>query len=383
MSSNLLVSLVSEQTIPNVQMIKQLDGKINQYLFISTESMEKTGQRRWIINATHIEPEKLMHPIIVDQFSFSSIEENLDKIDFSVFNRIYVNLTGGTKVMTLAAFEFFKEVGAEIYYLTGRANERIKVSPGRKKTMDKISARVTLNEYLTAYGFEFRETADSGIEPDFTKHFFGLYTVKESILPGNLIINALREKYRGKGVKLNDLEGLIEFLVQIGYPVKSDKLSKYEVKYLTGEWFEEWVYQKLLEEKLAVPENIKAGIVLSKKSREGETVPNEMDVLFIHADTLYTIECKTSVFQKLYNPSNSQGQTEKLVSIIGDVIYKSDSLQKSFGLNARTNIFILNSKEEDKVISNSQQDRARLSGIKIFYLEDLANCQSLTHLLEI
>jgi Domain of unknown function (DUF1887) len=383
MSNNLLVSLVSEQTIPNVQMIKQLNGLIDQYLFISTESMENTGQRNWIINATHIQPENLLEPKIVDQFSFSSIEENLDQIDFSVFDKIYVNLTGGTKVMTLAAFEFFKEVGAEIYYLTGRANERIKVSPGRKKSIDKINAKVTLSEYLYAYGFEIKETTGSGIDEVYTKKFFDLYTSKESGLPGHPMINTLREKHRDKGVKISDLDGLNEFLTQIDFPLSSDKLSKYEVKYLTGEWFEEWVHSKLQEEGIADVDNIKSGMVLSKKSREGEMVPNEMDVLFIHSDTLYTIECKTSVFHKVYNPADNDGQTGKLVSIIGEVIYKSDSMQKSFGLFAKTNIFILNSKDEKKVISESQKDRAKLSGIKIFYLDDLVNCQSLSQLMGI
>lgn len=395
MNKTLLVSLVSDQTIPNVQMIKQLNGFVNQFLFISTEAMEKSGQRNWIINANKLLPENVMEPVIVDQFSFTSMEEHLDKIDFSDFDKIYVNLTGGTKVMTLAAFEFFKEVGAEIYYLTGRENERIKLSPGRRKIVDKINVKVTLSEYLTAYGFDIVETKGSGIEADFTDKFFELYTANLSQLPNHPMINLLRDKYRDKGLIIASLEGLNEFLSQIEFPVHAAKLTKYEVKYLTGEWFEEWVQNKLKAENIIDPGNLKSGIVLSKNSKEGEMVPNEMDVLFIHSNTLYTIECKTSVFHRIYlssvTPKETDGKIEDkieerdsaVVSIIGDVIYKSDSLQKSFGLFANTNIFLLNSKSEKKVISISQRDRAKLSKIKIFYLEDLIHCKSITELLGI
>lgn len=37
----LLISLVSDQTLPNVQLIKEFKKEVTDYLFISTEKMEK------------------------------------------------------------------------------------------------------------------------------------------------------------------------------------------------------------------------------------------------------------------------------------------------------------------------------------------------------
>ena len=43
----ILVSLISDQTIPNVQFIKE--KIVDEYLFISSEAMEKKGILNWIL----------------------------------------------------------------------------------------------------------------------------------------------------------------------------------------------------------------------------------------------------------------------------------------------------------------------------------------------
>ena len=140
MSKTLLVSLVSDQTIPNVHLINEYGSQIDQYLFISTQAMEKKGVRQWIVNACHLPGESLLPAVVVDQFSFDNIELQLDRIDFEAYGRIIVNLTGGTKVMTLAAFDFFKDLGAEIFYITGSDDRLIKLAPeiGRASCRERV-----------------------------------------------------------------------------------------------------------------------------------------------------------------------------------------------------------------------------------------------------
>ncbi len=49
-----LVSVISEQTIPNLLLIKEFEGKYDDMLFISTKQMEEKGQSRWIERAAGI-----------------------------------------------------------------------------------------------------------------------------------------------------------------------------------------------------------------------------------------------------------------------------------------------------------------------------------------
>ena len=45
MSRRILLSLVSDQTIPNIELIKEKQGEIEALLFITTAKMEKNGNR--------------------------------------------------------------------------------------------------------------------------------------------------------------------------------------------------------------------------------------------------------------------------------------------------------------------------------------------------
>lgn len=379
---NMLVSLISDQTIPNVQLIKEFDYQIDKYLFITTSSMEKKGVRNSIIRACKIDESKLLEQIEVDQFSFDDIENELDKIDFEGYDRIVVNLTGGTKVMTLAAFDYFKEVGAEIYYVTGHEDELIKVSPGRTKKKEKIRSSVNVSEYLESYGFTITQTEESGIDTSYSKTFFDLFTNNKLDKYSNLI-NLLRTKFRSKNsLKLSSIDGLEAFINEIDFPLKDrnkEKMNKYEVKYITGEWFEEYVANRVKEELNLTEEFIATGLQITKKNRRGENVPNEMDVVFVFKNKIYVIECKTSVF---YDEEQADG-TFKSKSIIGETLYKSDSLKQGLGLFTNTFLFILDSISDNNQKLKTHLERADLFNIKVVDKDAILNAERMIDLLNL
>jgi hypothetical protein len=152
--AKILVSLVSDQTVQNVQFIKEKSANCNQFLFISTKAMERGKKTAQIIQAAQL-PESKSSALIVEEFSFEQIEEALrQKIDSD--NEYMVNVTGGTKIMSLAVFEFFKSTNTdcEIYYLTGQGNY-IKLYPGKRKSF-VLTNHLTLKEYLVAYGIKIK-----------------------------------------------------------------------------------------------------------------------------------------------------------------------------------------------------------------------------------
>jgi len=379
MSNVLLVSLLSDQTIPNVQLINQLNNQVDKYLFISTPAMEKKNVRKWIIKACDLPEDKLLDPVVVDQFSFDDIEEKLDSYSFEDFEKVIVNLTGGTKVMTLASFDFFKDLGAEIYYLTGSDDTLIKLSPGRKKRSEKLNTTVNVPQYLFSYGFAITESTPSYIPAAYTHQFFNLYA-QGKIESHRMILDILRP-FRSKNTLLiNNIEGLRPFLDEIEFPLnRKDSLNRFEIKYLTGEWFEEYVSDVLATELNLDHNHLMVGLNISKENREGMRIPNEMDILFTWKNKLYTIECKTSLFNETIQPDGSV----KSKAIISETLYKIDSLKQGLGLYVNACLFVLDDLKMHEEKITTHLDRANLFNIKIIDREKLTSGKPLSSYLGI
>ncbi len=381
MNKTILVSLISDQTIPNIQLIKEFKTDVDTYLFITTVDMEKKGCRTWIEKATEIHASEIK---TIDPYSFNDIVEKLDSFDFSLYDRIIVNLTGGTKIMSLATSDYFKELGAEIYYIPGNDKSFLKLFPGRKKKVLQLEQSVSLKEYLFSYGFTFKESKESGFSKEYTQFVFDKF-IKNSFIDYADVLFALRAK-RDKDVEISTIDRLTNFLNELEFAVTGiSKLTKLQVKYFTGEWFEEYVANRLIAE-LGESMDMSIGIQINKNqiiNGEKKSFSNEMDVLFMYNNKFYSIECKTSVFDTT-EEINSFGETiRKERNILGETIYKSDSLKHNFGLFPSTSIFILDSIGNKKQKLKSHLERAELSKIKIIDRDLIVNCESFCDLLNI
>ncbi len=395
MGKTLLVSLVSDQTIPNVQIIKEFITTATDYLFITTKDMEAKGTRLWIEKACGVQGKT----IEVNQFSFDDIRTKLASFDFDVYEKTIVNLTGGTKVMTIVANDFFKSLGADIYYVTGSNSEYVKVFPLKKDKTRCFLHETTLSEYLTAYGFEYTQPTLSGISFEQSEKIFNNYT-KTNFSDYLNEFSVLRAK-RGRRIDETEFSNVEKFLEAIGYTPKRDgELDKVETKYLTGEWFEEYIGLRIKKELNLADENILIGTVLTKNasipqnsvekllgicddSQVGNR--NELDIVFMYGNKFYSIECKSSIIDY---------RDKKEVNILGETIYKSDSLKSRFGLFAKTSIVTLSDfktycQDKDKGQQNNKTremlsliERADLSRIKLIDKSLLVGSSSLFELIK-
>lgn len=392
----LLISLVSDQTLPNVQLVKEMKKEVTDYLFISTEKMEKKGCRRWIEKAAALDKNssKLNH-IVVKEFSFDDIGEKLDEFDFSAYDKLILNLTGGTKVLTLVAHDYFKQMGAEVYYVTGFNNEFIKIFPGRFKQINLFSSKINIADYLYAYGFDFELSDKSNIDEHYTNYLFNKY-LENGFADYSDELNFLRSK-RDNGVKTLSTAkiNLSYFLKYIDYkPIESNKLSSTEVKYLTGDWLEEYVGNRIKNELSLSDEELFVGVTLYKELSQqqsnnvqellGEGVllsdsspNNEIDVMFVYNNKFYTIECKTSIINQVVNGLNENGsQKFKQSNILGETIYKADYLKNRFGLFAKSVILTLTSFNQyvtEQISLGDRKSRAKA-------MEDLINRCNLSNI---
>ena len=249
----LIVSLVSDQTLPNVQLIKEYYSKTSDYLFITTKSMVDKGVLGWIERGANISSS---HSIIVEEYSVVDIKSRLRGVNYSGYDRIIVNITGGTKVMTLAVYDFFKGIGAEIYYLTGKENKYLKISPiDKNDEVIDFRSEITLLDYLYSYGFEVKKSLPSGVSFEQTSVLFNHYC-KGTFDNHDGALAFLRSR-RDKTIGTDDYHKVESLINDIEYkPFTNQQLSKLEVKYLSGEWFEEYIGELIKRELCLVKVNI-------------------------------------------------------------------------------------------------------------------------------
>lgn len=345
---NILVSIVSDQTIPNIEFIKEKYDDVDQFAFISSKYIEKKGCREWILDTLDIPKEKVLEPIILDPFSFYDIESKLN-VFVKDENHYIVNLTGGTKLTTIFVHDYFKNQDAEMYYLTGKG-AYIRVHPGRQKAKKELNISLSLKEYLTAHGVQIKKESAPLLSFQENEKLLEFFLNRYNPSIHGEILETLRLEYRGKKVAdIAQVNGLSELLHEIEVKWKTPgKLNKYEVKSLTGEWLEEYLYQFILREYDVDPDVIGLGLQVEKGD-----APNELDVLLMKNNKLYLFECKTSIYEDL----------EQKRHLVNETIYKSDSLRHNFGLFTNTSIVTLSDLSLPRF--EKPRDRAKVRQVKL------------------
>jgi hypothetical protein len=341
--SKTYVTLVSEQAIPNVQYIKEFANDIGTYLFISTNWMEKSERAQQIIDACQIR-EGSYEIIIVDEEDLSALLENiklaLSKATFANTDGYIVNCTLGTKIMSIALYEYFKNNSkALLLYTPIRTNKYRTVLDN---SINKpFSAHISVEEYIKSYGIGIKAKGtplfkDPTYTNSFREHYLKFGEQDFEILEH--LQNDADQKYRKKGIAdWSLIDGLDIFLAKINFPAQN-KLSKYEVKYLTGGWFEEWTYYLVKQHLLLNDDEIVLGLNTLIDAE------NDLDVVFMFKNDLHIIECKTAI------PDNYLQQT---------TLYKSGALIDKFGRNAHSYLWTLSDlRDANGEIKSSVKDRA-------------------------
>jgi len=343
----LLVSLVSDQTIPNILAI--LHFKPDTLLFLSTQQMERKKKIEAILETSRKRGLNFKNykRLIVNQ---DSIKDCMDKLQQWAEKEsiqdyeITVNLTGGTKIMAIGTYEFFRHYPCQMIYIPIPKNEFIVPHPPKSiMPPTKLEFRLGVIEYLTAYGLsvlnqqkaeEQGEKAVNRFEK--TAFIYDNYIEIKDLL--KFLCSELRSLEKGtinklkKGrviafksiynQKLNGREK--DFLRNWKFDITS-KDGRFEIscslnydllKYLTGGWLEEYVYTILCDLKTKGITDVQINLqLISPKGTQ-----NEFDVMFTYENALYFVECKS---------------LDQEYDIGQGILYKTGALQTEFGLKVK------------------------------------------------
>lgn len=346
----------------------------DQYYFVSTNKMEEKHVTANILKSLNLRI-TLCRTLKVIEDSLLDIDRKLvENLELEDDDEILVNITGGTKIMSLGVYNFFSRNGAaKIYYIPLGKNEIRQIFPLRKNRQTVINQRTTLLEYLFAYGVEVKEKSfnnkNSLLKPkDETEKVFKSFIGRKR---NSLFKNAEAIRlngFRGKKIRESKEEERPFFkkaliFKEIGLNFENqDIITSRETKYLTGEWFEEFIYPRVKSLLHKKDEEIGMGVQLVKQA-----TPNEYDIIFTHNNSLYVIECKTDI---------SDNEEGKINYLFTNTLYKAATLKKEFGLWVNYYLFSLN---DFSLLKQVQKDRAKLLDIKLVGLEILSNEEKLSN----
>ena len=331
----ILVSLISEQTIPNILAIHHF--RPDELLFISTDAMEKKQKTRHILDTLEglaLDYRGQSKTVSVKEDSILDCHRKLDEwIPGREESEFIVNITCGTKIMSIAAYEFFKEYDARVIYTPFPRNEFITPFPKRLTKAEALGVRLTVRDYLSAYGLsvrngpklaEMREQAER--RKELSEWIVLNYPKLKNLLVwlgGNL--RDPREKKRKQFDLKGNFPGASEeekgLLQQLGFLCNGDSLEKSitrsEILYLTGGWLEEYCFNEVDGFGESGADDVVIGVQISNENG----ADNEFDVMFTRENALYTVECKSL-----------DQHTDKET----DALYKIGALNKDFGLKFKS-----------------------------------------------
>lgn len=320
--ARIIVSILSNHSVPNFLFIKEMEGQYDRHLFVTSPEIGQLGRKGQLIKALGITQQDVTIISVDGNDYLSAIATLTDKWQEDEDNDYIVNLTGGTKMMSLAVHDFFKDKRAEFYYVPLGKNEYYNLGTGEKTP---LKYRVNLREYFSLYGIRFESKAeDTFVHPE--SETMGIF---ESVQKSHFYLpKKLRDAQKAATPELR--------------------------RYLGGEWFEEFSFFKLKEAFNLRDEDIAVSLKIYREN-ESTKNDNELDVAFMFNNVLYVVECKVTM--------TGYGRDTKLV--VDDYLYKLAAISKDFGLQVSAYIFTLHRMQtfSDEVKLNFL-NRCRILGIK-------------------
>lgn len=320
----ILVSIISEHLIPNFHLYKHLNHLIDGHLLISTQKMI---DNKFVDNYIKFIGDKPYQIILIDASNLYNITNVINDYTSKNNHEYFVNLTGGTKMISIACYEAFRNHKSKMYYVEIAKNNCIVLDEHEIKT-EPFNHEITLKEYLGLYGYDFNSNQKLAKTPAQTKLLFN--KIKEKNY--NALSHQLIKDVVLNNLKLND---------------------ENESNYYKGLWFEEYIFNLFKDKNQLNSTQIALNVQVRKYKAIGYN-DNEFDVMFIKNNKLYVIECKSSI-----------GKYQEYDKNMEAFLYKLRASVKEFGLQVIPILAVCNL--NPKRINNNYaiNERADILDIKI------------------
>ncbi len=325
------VCLISVQPIPNL--LPLLLEKPAKALFLVSPEMKAQAERLKKI----VRPRGIAVEIreIVSAYDYESALQKFEHVA-KEYPEAILNVTGGTKIVALAAFQAFYFNSRRIIYLDTFNNQLLQLAPETVSfpVQDNL---VKVHDYLVAYGMNPLPDTISVEEkrrPDL-QELAELLINDETLLSrlntaidrcGNNKSSSINLDLNGLGDKAELLAGM---LVQSGVVDWTSSSNLHiptadKIFFCNGGWLEEYVYWMVKELSLKGLD-LAMNVRVEWDGKGRQQTENEFDVLFTHDNRLHLISCKTS------NPERQTATGSRATEALNELDTLADRAGGLFG----------------------------------------------------
>ena len=380
------IGFVSDQPLPNMLPMLHEAMKPEKVYLLCSEQQNKKGNvqaQQTVLARMGVAVEVVP---VADAFALQAIGTTIDElIDRHSPDEVVFNATGGTKPMSIAAFEQCMCKGVGVFYV--QTPEIIWLNATGHETDERfvITGSLPLDKFLQAHSVELLERTTNRVPrslselaahwasraENYAKAYSALnyYAGKAEKKPGLAV--AISRENRAKHLTdlLKELEHhkLIEF-------IKTDRKDSEQYKFkdeptrqfVNGGWLEARVFDALESLRERYPRIAVVARNVHVRQRPGVTrseVKNELDVVALIDHQMWVFECKTSRVDLDSDRSDRRGGEE--------MVYKLAGIMKNMGgLRTRGCVVSFNP------LRDVEKSRAELLDIAVIDGRNLANLRS-------
>ena len=321
--------------------------KPKQVVLFSTKEEKKTANNlEKLFTSKSINVKKIEDLNAYDFIGFKNVV-NKEINDYS--NEVSLNITGGTKLMALAAYEAFAEKNLRIIYCDTEHQNIITLLPEYK--IEKLIANLSVNDYLISYGYKIKETKSTLLVD---KYFplFDFILEKNLMNEFILLFAEIRSKQAedypkitisSKNKNFVFYKNFDTYSIQYNNTIKKT-ISFKSSEFKSGDWLEYFVFYILKKKYNLDP-------LTGVKIISDENVENEIDVLVLKNYMLYNYSCKSGKSDNQYDLFQLETLTNITSGTFGKGIFVSAKkgtkrfLERAKELNIKT-INVANNNEE-------------------------------------
>jgi hypothetical protein len=326
-----LLCLLSEQHVPNLLSVHHFQP--DRLVLVETTAMQTRRAAENFLRALHLGGLDYGERCDVELLH---AEDNLDAVRAvlrSAFGKYpsaewIANVTGGTKPMSIAAFEFFKATAGRVVYTNfTRPNVLLALDSSSEETCEH---KLSISEFLAGYGFESRKADEKIREAEGRARKWapcaGLIAKHASCQDILSLSDDERATARKKGWEIQpgrlktaspDVASAVCDTFSLQGNGTGDSLhgciDKYVVEFLTGGWLEVYFWELLSRHADALGLwDVRLGLEVG---RRGDSSGNDFDVAFMREYGLAMVECKSG--SQDHDPGS-------------DILYKVEAVTRQF-----------------------------------------------------
>ena len=288
--------LFGEQRMPALLSIRQFESA--HHIFVNSKDYPATCMQAFLGARELLE-------LFVDPWDDRAVHEQITELakQFPEKTRIGINLTGGTKLMFAGALSAARELGAVPFYFDSRNRRVTFIDSLRREKIRPIDSVETFLQ-LNSDGLEIASNATMNeMSPDrqlLTKtlwiHRDKIRKFYTQLTDYNNAFRPFELKHDGFYLKLDDAKAAK--IQGYGLDLAFDNWPDF-AKYLSGGWFEEYVYLQCKPyEDAGVIQDLHLNVKLNLKQENTWSHSawgaeyNELDITFTDGYSLYIVECK-------------------------------------------------------------------------------------------